>query len=155
MNASAQKLNSESGSDVLLTMCNLQVEARTNDCWQPIVNNVDLTLRRGEVLGLIGESGAGKTTVGLAAMGYTRSGCRISGGTIHFDGIDLVDINEKAKRAILGVRIAYVAQSAAAAFNPAHKLIEQYSETGIQHGVLSRAEAQTDAQRLYERLRLP
>ena len=155
MNASAQKLNSESGSDVLLTMCNLQVEARTNDCWQPIVNNVDLTLRRGEVLGLIGESGAGKTTVGLAAMGYTRSGCRISGGTIHFDGIDLVDIDEKAKRAILGVRIAYVAQSAAAAFNPAHKLIEQYSETGIQHGVLSRVEAQTDAQRLYERLRLP
>ena len=155
MNASAQKRNSESGSDVLLTMCDLQVEARTNDCWQPIVSNVDLTLRRGEVLGLIGESGAGKTTVGLAAMGYTRSGCRISGGTIHFDGIDLVDINEKAKRAILGVRIAYVAQSAAAAFNPAHKLIEQYSETGIQHGVLSRAEAQTDAQRLYERLRLP
>ena len=96
MNASAQKRNSESGSDVLLTMCDLQVEARTNDWWQPIVNNVDLTLRRGEVLGLIGESGAGKSTVGLAAIGYTRSGCRISGGTIHFDVIDLVDINEKA-----------------------------------------------------------
>ena len=54
MNASAQKLNSESSSDVLLTMCDLQVEARTNDCLQPIVNNVDLTLRRGEVFGLIG-----------------------------------------------------------------------------------------------------
>ena len=155
MNASAEHLNPESGDDVLLTIHNLQVEARTDDCWQPIVNKVDLTLRRGEVLGLIGESGAGKTTVGLAAMGYTRSGCRISGGTIHFDGIDLVDINEKEKRAILGVRIAYVAQSAAAAFNPAHRLIEQYSETGIQHGVLSRAEAQTDAKNLYERLRLP
>lgn len=155
MNASAEHLNPESGDDVLLTIHNLQVEARTDDCWQPIVNKVDLTLRRGEVLGLIGESGAGKTTVGLAAMGYTRSGCRISGGTIHFDGIDLVDINEKEKRAILGVRIAYVAQSAAAAFNPAHRLIEQYSETGIQHGVLSKAEAQTDAKNLYERLRLP
>ena len=155
MNASAEHLNPGPGDDVLLTIRNLQVEARTDDCWQPIVNKVDLTLRRGEVLGLIGESGAGKTTVGLAAMGYTRSGCRISGGTIHFDGIDLVDINEKEKRAILGVRIAYVAQSAAAAFNPAHRLIEQYSETGIQHGVLSRAEAQTDAKNLYERLRLP
>ena len=155
MNASAEHLNPGSSNDVLLTICNLQIDARTNDCWQPIVNKVDLTLRRGEVLGLIGESGAGKTTVGLAAMGYTRSGCRISGGTIHFDGIDLVDIKEKEKRTILGVRIAYVAQSAAAAFNPAHKLIEQYSETGIQHGVLSRAEAQTDAKNLYERLRLP
>ena len=88
MNASAEHLNPESGDDDLLTIHNLQVEARTDDCWQPIVNKVDLTLRRGEVLGLIGESGAGKTTVGLAAMGYTRSGCRISGGTIHFDGID-------------------------------------------------------------------
>ncbi len=92
MNASAEHLNPGSSNDVLLTICNLQVDARTNDCWEPIVNKVDLTLRRGEVLGLIGESGAGKTTVGLAAMGYTRSGCRISGGTIHFDGIDLVDI---------------------------------------------------------------
>ena len=95
MNASAEHLNPGSSNDVLLTICNLQVDARTNDSWQPIVNKVDLTLRRGEVLGLIGESGAGKTTVGLAAMGYTRSGCRISGGTIHFDGIDLVDIKEK------------------------------------------------------------
>ena len=155
MNASAEHLNPGSGDDVLLTIRNLHVEGQTDDCWQPIVNKVDLTLRRGEVLGLIGESGAGKTTVGLAAMGYTRSGCRISAGTIHFDGIDLVDINEKEKRAILGVRIAYVAQSAAAAFNPAHRLIEQYSETGIQHGVLSKAEAQTDAKNLYERLRLP
>ena len=141
--------------DILLEMRGLHIEGRTDETWQSIVNGVDVTLRRGEVLGLIGESGAGKTTVGLAAMGYTRDGCRISKGTIRFNDIDLVKANEKQRRSLLGVRIAYVAQSAAAAFNPAHKLIEQHSETGIQHGILSKDEARTDAVELYERPRMP
>ena len=150
-NSTGDKLS----EDILLEMRGLHIEGRTDETWQSIVNGVDVTLRRGEVLGLIGESGAGKTTVGLAAMGYTRDGCRISKGTIRFNDIDLVKANEKQRRSLLGVRIAYVAQSAAAAFNPAHKLIEQHSETGIQHGILSKDEARTDAVELYERLRMP
>lgn len=141
--------------DILLEMRNLHIEGRTEEEWLKIVNGVDVTLRRGEVLGLIGESGAGKTTIGLAAMGFTRDGCRFAGGTIHFDGIDLVNATEKQRRALLGVRIAYVAQSAAAAFNPAHKLIDQHSEGPVQHGVLSQSAAEADAKDLYERLRMP
>ena len=141
--------------DILLEMRNLHIEGRTEEEWLKIVNGVDVTLRRGEVLGLIGESGAGKTTIGLAAMGFTRDGCRFAGGTIHFDGIDLVNATEKQRRALLGVRIAYVAQSAAAAFNPAHKLIDQHSEGPVQHGVFSQSAAEADAKDLYERLRMP
>ena len=141
--------------DILLEIRNLHIEGRTEEEWLKIVNGVDVTLRRGEVLGLIGESGAGKTTIGLAAMGFTRDGCRFAGGTIHFDGIDLVNATEKERRALLGVRIAYVAQSAAAAFNPAHKLIDQHSEGPVQHGVLSQSAAEADAKDLYERLRMP
>lgn len=155
MSSTTNNTGDKVGGDILLQIRNLHIEGRTDETWQSIVNGVDLTLRRGEVLGLIGESGAGKTTIGLAAMGYTRDGCRITNGTIRFDGIDLVKANEKQRRVILGVRIAYVAQSAAAAFNPAHKLIDQHSETGVQHGVLSKAEARTDARELYERLRMP
>ena len=141
--------------DILLEMRNLHIEGRTEEEWLKIVNGVDVTLRRGEVLGLIGESGAGKTTIGLAAMGFTRDGCRFADGTIHFDGIDLVNATEKQRRALLGVRIAYVAQSAAAAFNPAHKLIDQHSEGPVQHGVFSQSAAEADAKDLYERLRMP
>ena len=80
--------NSEKKGELLLEMQNLQIEGRTEAEWLQIVNGVNVTLRWGEVLGLIGESGAGKTTIGLAAMGFTRDGCRIAGGTIQFDGID-------------------------------------------------------------------
>ena len=141
--------------EVLLEMRGLTIEGQADDQWRVIVHGVDVTLRRGEVLGLIGESGAGKSTIGIAGMGYAKPGCRISGGTIVFDGIDLRGASEEEKRKLRGARIAYVAQSAAAAFNPAHKLIDQYTEMPIQHGVKGRADAEVDAVDLFGRLQLP
>ena len=141
--------------DVLLTMEALTIEGFQEETWQEIVHGIDLTLNRGEVIGLIGESGAGKTTIGLAGLGYCRPGCRITGGKITFDGIELTSISEEKKRALRGVRIAYVAQSAAASFNPAHRLIGQYSETPVQHGVLPINEAEKNAREIYRRLDLP
>ena len=142
-------------SDKLLSIRGLTIEGRSDEIWMPIVNGIDLDLNKGEVLGLIGESGAGKSTVGLAAMGFTRDGCRISDGSVVFDGIDLVNASADAKRAILGKRIAYVAQSAAASFNPAHRLIDQHTEAPVQHGVMSRTESEADGIELYRKLKLP
>lgn len=141
--------------EVLLEMKDVRIEGQSDDVWHPIVKGVDLVLRRGEILGLIGESGAGKSTLGLAAMGFARPGCRISGGSIVFDGIDLVHASEEEKRGLRGSRIAYVAQSAAAAFNPAHKLIDQTVETAVSHGIMDRDKAEADARDLYRRLQLP
>ena len=139
----------------LLKIRGLKIDGKSDEVWKPIVNEIDLDLKKGEVLGLIGESGAGKSTVGLAAMGFTRDGCRISGGAVDFDGVDLVTASAAVKRNMLGKRIAYVAQSAAASFNPAHRLIDQHTEAPTQHKLRTKAESELDGMELYRRLRLP
>jgi len=88
-------------------------------------------------------------------MGFTRGGCRIASGSIVFDGIELFDASAEVKRIIRGTRIAYVAQSAAASFNPAHRLINQYAEAPIQHGLMNFSEAEEKAVDIYRRLLLP
>lgn len=139
----------------LLEIKNLSVEGYYEDRWNTIVDNISLNLKRGEVVGLIGESGAGKSTIGLAAMGYTRQGCRLSAGSITLEGVELIDAADETLRSVRGSKIAYVAQSAAASFNPFHKLIKQYAEAPVQHGVMDYDEAERQAIELYDRLFLP
>jgi peptide/nickel transport system ATP-binding protein len=145
----------ETGDKRLLEIGGLRIEAVAGDAVSEIVKGIDLNLNRGEVLGLIGESGAGKSTIGLAAMGFSRAGTRISGGRIVFDGQDLRAASAAQLRALRGARIAYVAQSAAASFNPAHTIIDQHVEAPVLHGFQSRAAAQDDGIKLYAKLRLP
>jgi len=141
--------------ELLLEMRGIEIEGQSEDTWFPIIKGMDLTLRRGEVLGLIGESGAGKSTMGLAAMGFARAGCRITAGTVTFDGLDLLAMPESQRRKLWGTRIAYVAQSAAAAFNPTHRLIDQCIETAMIYGIGSVDEARRNTVDLFRRLNLP
>ncbi|MBE9544794.1 MAG: ABC transporter ATP-binding protein, partial [Proteobacteria bacterium] len=141
--------------DKILEIKNLVIEGQIEDRWKPIVKGVDLHLQKGEVLGLIGESGAGKSTIGLASMGFTRQGCRIASGSIVFEGQQLFGASEDILRNVRGARIAYVAQSAAASFNPAHRLIKQYAEGPVQHGLMGSSEAEQQAVEIYEQLLLP
>ncbi len=141
--------------DVLLKIRDLKIQGYSDETWVDIIKGVDLTLHRGEVMGLIGESGAGKSTIGAACMGYARDGTRISNGSIEFDGMELTTASESERRMLRGSRIAYVAQSAAASFNPAHKIIDQHTEAPLQYRLKKRVEAQEDAMQLYEKLRLP
>ncbi|MGF1627871.1 MAG: ABC transporter ATP-binding protein [Kiloniellaceae bacterium] len=120
-----------------------------------IVHGVSFTLQKGRVLGLIGESGAGKSTIGLAALAYGRGGVRITGGEVRLDGEDILALGGRGIRDIRGRRVCYVAQSAAAAFNPAHRLGDQVIEAALRHGTLTHSEAWTRARYLFGVLGLP
>jgi peptide/nickel transport system ATP-binding protein len=145
----------QSGEEIL-RIEELRIEATGDDKQTTaIVDGVSLTLRRGEVLGLIGESGAGKSTIGLAALGHSRAGCRIAGGRIVFKGQDVRTLPRDELRRLRGSRIAYVAQSAAAAFNPAMTISSQVCEAPIRHGIMTRAEARERAIGLFRELDLP
>ena len=140
---------------LLLEMRNIRIEGFSDERWHKIIKGVNVILNRGEILGLIGESGAGKSTLGLAAMGFARPGCRITSGEIIFDGLDLGKATQSVKKHIWGTRIAYVAQSAAAAFNPAHRLMDQTVESTVREKIKGEAEARLDAVNLYRSLQLP
>lgn len=139
----------------ILEIKDLVIEGFSDEKWIEIVHGVDLHLKKGEVLGLIGESGAGKSTIGLASMAYTRPGCRISSGSIVFKEMELFNSAKELLRGIRGTQIAYVAQSAAASFNPAHRLIKQYAEAPVLHGIKSFEEAEKEAVEIYTSLLLP
>lgn len=120
-----------------------------------IVENVSFTLEKGKVLGLIGESGAGKSTIGLAALAYGRGGVEITGGKVELNGEDLLALSRSGIRKVRGARVCYVSQSAAASFNPAHKLGDQVIEATVRHGLMTRDEARKRADHLFEVLGLP
>jgi peptide/nickel transport system ATP-binding protein len=129
--------------------------AATSAGMTSILRGIDLDLHRGTILGLVGESGSGKSTLGLASMGYVREGLGFSAGSIVFDGVDLIRSSEPQRRSIRGVRIAYVAQSAAASFNPARRLFDQSIEVAVRRGRARPREAIKRLIDLYTRLQLP
>ncbi|MFN4155044.1 MAG: ABC transporter ATP-binding protein [Paracoccaceae bacterium] len=144
----------------LLDIRNLRIEATSYPPGEPprdvvLVDDVSVSVEKGRVLGLIGESGAGKSTIGLSSMAYGRGGVRLTGGVITLNGRDIRLADARALRALRGREVTYVAQSAAAAFNPAIKLMDQVIETCLAHNVMGRAEAEARAVMLFAKLGLP
>ena len=146
--------------DTLLKIRGLKIEATSYPPGEPpkditLVHGINLTLARGKVMGLIGESGAGKSTIGLSAMAYGRGGVRLTAGTIQLNGREIRLSSNKELRTLRGKEVTYVAQSAAAAFNPAKRLMDQVIEATLAHGLISKPEAEARAIGLFAKLGLP
>jgi peptide/nickel transport system ATP-binding protein len=120
-----------------------------------LVDALSFTIRPGEVLALIGESGSGKTTTALALMGHARRGCRISGGSIRIGDLDVLSLDSRQLRALRGHTVSYIAQSAAASFDPSRSILDQVVEPAVVHGTLPRGEAELKAIALFRELALP
>lgn len=139
----------------LIRVQDLRVVAEGDHGELEIVKGVSFALEKGEVLALIGESGSGKTTIALALLGYARRGCKLAGGVVQVGEHDMLSLPESQLQCLRGNRVSYVAQSAAAAFNPAKKLIDQVIEGALIHGLGSRADLQAKAIELFRDLALP
>lgn len=120
-----------------------------------IVHDVDFEIGRGEVLALIGESGSGKTTIALSLMGHARTGCRIAGGSVKIGGTDVCRLSASGLAALRGRKVAYIAQSAAASFNPSRTILDQVIESALIHRTMSKRDAQAKAVELFRALALP
>ena len=140
----------------LLEVDNLQISARNDDDeLTPIVKGVSFNVEPGEVVALIGESGSGKTTIALSSLGYTKPGLEFVGGEVRLQGEDVISMQNDRLRGLRGQRVAYLAQSAAATFNPALTIGEQVTESTVLHGLMSQEEANRRAEDLYRALELP
>jgi len=134
----------------------LKIEARPHGKDPiPIVKGVSFDVMPGQVVALIGESGSGKTTISLAALGYTKPGLYFAAGEALLNGLDMVTLSAEEKRMERGEHVAYMAQSAAATFNPSLKIGEQVTESAVLHGAMDQAAANKRARELYEALELP
>ncbi|WP_282119043.1 ABC transporter ATP-binding protein [Ruegeria atlantica] len=147
-------------SDTLLKVRNLKIGATVYPPGEKphdieIVHRVNFDLERGKVLGLIGESGAGKSTIGLASMAYGRGGVELTGGEVWVNGRDILKSPHSDIRNLRGGEVAYVSQSAAASFNPAKKIMDQVVEAAVEHKKFSRKEAEGRARELFAKLGLP
>ena len=144
------------GKEKLLEVKDLRISATNDDGVEiPIVKGVTFDIHKGEVVALIGESGSGKTTISLAALAYTKPGLHFAGGEVLLNGEDVISMAPLRTREIRGANVAYLAQSAAATFNPAITINEQVTESAVLHGVLNQEQATKRAMELYHALELP
>ncbi|TDP93407.1 peptide/nickel transport system ATP-binding protein/peptide/nickel transport system permease protein [Leucobacter luti] len=154
--AGARTADSATISDVVsspvLEVRDLEVALNTPEGTRSLVRDVNLTVRRGEIVGLIGESGSGKSTLARAILGLMQPGIGVARGAILLDGEDIAGLGEKDLRGIRGARMAAIFQDPMASLSPVHSVGQQLCETLRTHAKLTKPEARARAAELLTRV---
>ncbi|MBA2641475.1 MAG: ABC transporter ATP-binding protein [Actinobacteria bacterium] len=133
----------------------LTVDFWERDHWVNVVNKVSFSIEPGETLGLVGESGCGKSTTAFSLFGYRRPGSRVRSGAIRFDGRDLLRLKERELRSIRGARICLVPQNPAGSLTPSMRVGTQLVETLKAHRASTWRKAEKRAVELFAQVGLP
>ena len=140
----------------LLRVVDLHVQGQApSQEWVPIVQAANVDVTPGRIVALIGESGAGKTTVALSSLGYCRPGTRFVGGHVYLGDTDLLSLTPAKLRDVRGRKVAYVAQSASAALNPRILIGKQLVEGLLVHRIMGVSEGHKRILELMNLLQLP
>ena len=153
VHSDARETSTAGGS--LLAVDNLTVSFRTDRAIVRVVEDVSFTLKRGQTLGLVGESGCGKSVTSLAIMGLLPKRSAEVTGTIRFDGSDLLDVPDATLRDIRGNRLAMIFQEPMTSLNPSFTIGDQIIEVILRHRGGSRRQARERAVELLRRVHIP
>ncbi|MGH3024916.1 MAG: dipeptide ABC transporter ATP-binding protein, partial [Gaiellaceae bacterium] len=143
------------GNAAALTASGISVGYRGRDGIRQVVNGVDLTLKRERILGIAGESGCGKSTLALTLMGFRSPNTVVLGGSVGFDGADLLRATPTQLRRRWGAQIAYLPQDTSTALNPAIRVGRQLAEPLRIHQHVARRAARTRMLDLLSQVRIP
>src|SRR5665213_1039685 len=139
----------------LLTVKNLKVQFTTSNTFATAVDDFSLNIAPGEFVGLVGESGCGKTTTGLAVMRLLPGNGRIAGGSVELDGVDLASLSEKEMQSQRGNDVALIPQDPMSSLNPTTKIGRQIGEGLRIHRGASVDEARKRALEVLEMVDMP
>jgi peptide/nickel transport system ATP-binding protein len=143
-------------SETIIEVEDLTVDYLDRKKWINVVNKLSLKIMRGEIFGLAGESGCGKSTTGLALFGYTQPGSYIREGTVTFMGDDLLNMNNSKLRSIRGSKIFLVPQNPSSSLTPSMRIGQQVVETLESHKITNnRQESEDIALELFSQVGLP
>lgn len=139
----------------VMKVSGLSVSYRQGNGWRRVVDDVSFSVRRGEVLGLVGESGCGKSTVALQLLGVRHPAMRADAGTVAFDGRNLLDLSRHELDRVRGARVSFVPQNPTTALNPGMRVGAQIDEILSVHGRSDAAGRQTRALEMFDLVGLP
>ena len=137
-------------AEKLLEVKNLRTEFKRDKTWVTAVNNVSFSIERGEILGLVGESGCGKSVTSLSVMRLLARNSKISNGEVILNGTDLLKEDKKGMRNIRGREVAMIFQEPMNSLNPCMKIEKQLTEAILLHNDFTKEQAH---QRAYDVLK--